>query len=119
LRVLNPLLVFLDPGREHVDVLHHARPRAAVGTGAMRQRLMPDDEIAGAAADGARAERIEVLLPWIGAGWQGFQPGFAPALESRHDRERALLGRRVGEIKDAAGAEPEWRFDADIPVQAR
>jgi hypothetical protein len=53
--VLNPLLVFLDPGRKHVDVLHQARPPAAVGAGAVGQRLMPDDEIAGAAADGARA----------------------------------------------------------------
>src|SRR5579862_4874972 len=105
--------MFLDVGREHVDVLHHARPGAAVGAGAVRQRLMPDDEIAGAAADGAWAERVEVLLPWVGVARQGLQPGFAPALESRHDRERALLGRRVGEIKDAAGAERERRLDAD------
>src|ERR1700688_314824 len=105
MRILNPLLMFLDPGREHVDILHHARPRAAVGAGAMGQRLMPDDEIAGAAADGAWAQRVEILLPRVGAGGRRFQPGFAPALESWHHGEGALLGRRVGEIKDAAGAE--------------
>jgi hypothetical protein len=52
---LNPLLLLLVVRREHVDVLHQARPRAAIGAGAVRQRLMPDDEIAGAPADGARA----------------------------------------------------------------
>src|SRR5580704_3868138 len=79
---LNPLLMFLDPRREHVDVLHHARPGAAVGTGAVEQRLMPDDEIAGAAADGAGAQGVKVLLSRVGAPRQRLQPGFAPALES-------------------------------------
>src|ERR1700722_11404914 len=117
MRALNPLLMFLDPGWEHVDVLHHARPGAAVWTGAGWQRLVPAEEIAGAPAEGVRAQRVEVLLSRVGAPRQRLQPGFAPVLESRHDRERALLGRRVGEIKDAAGAEQERRLDADIPVQ--
>ena len=57
---LNPLLVLLDLRREHVDVLHGARPRAAIGVRAVWQGLTPDDEIAGPAADGARAERTEI-----------------------------------------------------------
>ena len=41
------------------------------GLGAVEQCLMPDDEIAGAAADGVRAQHIEVLLPRVGAARQG------------------------------------------------
>ena len=47
-----PLLLFIGMRREHVDVLHQARARSPVRACAMRQRLMPDDEVAGAAADG-------------------------------------------------------------------
>jgi hypothetical protein len=85
----------------------------------MRQRLVPHDEIAGLAADGARAERVKVLLARIGAGGQAFEPGFAPALKAGHEGEGALLGRRVGEIKNSAGAQRDRRFDADVPMQVR
>lgn len=111
--------MFLAPRREHIDVLHHPRVRASIGAGAMRQRLMPDDQIAGAPSDRPRFQGVEILAAWVGAGRQLFEPGFAPALEAGDQRECALLGRRVGKVEDAAGAERDRRFHADIPVQMR
>ena len=56
--------------------------RAAIGARAVRQRLVPDDQVAGVAADRLRAERMQVLLMRVGAGWQ-VSASRHPSAESR------------------------------------
>ena len=91
--------------REHVDGLYQARTRSTIRACAMRQRLVPDDEVAGAAAERASAEGVQIFGDAHRRRRQGLQPVLAPALKARHHGEGALLGRSVGQIKNALRAD--------------
>jgi len=66
---------------------------------------MPDEEVARPAADGPGPEGGEVLFTGVCARRKAFQPVGQAAMESRDQRQRPLLGGRIGEIEDALGAD--------------
>ena len=80
---------------------------------------MPDDEVARPSADRLRSESVQVLAARIGAARRALQPRLGAAVEARHQRERALLGRRIGEVEDALHAERNRRLQADVPMRVR
>src|SRR5205807_88950 len=101
----------------HADVLHDAGRSAAVRAAAVGQGVAPDDEIAGAPPDRLRAERVQVLPARIGVVWHAREPCADAAVESGYAGEGALLGRRVGQIKNALGVERHRLGEAGVPVQ--
>lgn len=53
--------------------------------------IVTADEVAVAAADRLRAERVQVLPPGVGASGQAFEPSLDAAVKPQHAREGALL----------------------------
>jgi hypothetical protein len=84
----------------------------------MRQRVTPDDQIAGPARDWPRAKRMQVLRARINAGWQSREPGSDPAVEPG-TRVKAPCSASVSVRYKMPETEWERRRDAPIPVQVR
>src|SRR5471032_2024697 len=81
--------------RKISQVLHHAGKRAVVGAGAMGQRLVPDDEVAGLAFDRYRTQMLDGPLARRLAGRHAGQPVSGLMLETGHAVKGAMPGRAV------------------------
>ena len=83
------------PLREpHKDVLDHSRARGAIRAAAVRQRMVPDNQVPGFARDGDWSERLQVLLGRPRPGFYELQRD-ARAADSDPDRARCPVVVRM------------------------
>src|SRR5260370_11128751 len=116
LPALAPLGLHVPLRGAHGQVLYDAGAGGAIGAGTVRQRVVPDDEVARAPPDRHWDERAEILGARVGAGGQGVQPLFDDSMEPGDAGEGGLVGIGVGEIQDGLDAERDGLHEADVPV---
>ena len=78
---------------------------------------MPDHHVAGATRYRHRAQCVQVLFLRVRVRRQVRQPLRQVPVEAGHQGQRALLGRRVGQIEDALRVERQRLRKIEIPVQ--
>ncbi len=117
--LLSPFRGMCPSGRAERDVLHDPRTRGVVGAAAVRQSVVPEDQVARLAWDGNWTERMQVLLARVGIRRKAAQPVFNLAVESGDASEGALAGGGAGEIENALQAKVDGKFQAHVKVKQR
>ena len=91
----------IGSGRMHAEVLHQPRAVGVVWPTAVRQRFVPDNQIAGFACYRHCPQRLQIFFARIDIGWQTVQPIIYAPVKSRYAGESSLLLVGIGQIDQA------------------